>query len=718
MWRIFDENSTSTQFDDDAIDFAITEVVDGLGMVESLGSEPLITTSSEFYKKAGKNLAFRTSYTYNAEDGSILQLDTITEDGETKYNVLNFPDMAKLGECLNNITPSLTDSDRVAQWCNNAGKANASAMNRRELAICMKCIYGYQTKLTCSRDNFSIRPESFKINIKDQDQNNPSSKLDIDHNKYASMPELHLAAEYNYNIEINATSHIGDNASEGYSHTYTNEIMQYTWNPTDPSLVNCQDGNHTVTSKEFHDGSIGVDANTSIPQVGIYKLNILDSKWTGVDGDWTQMAHHYDHDYFIDNGLDCNTNASSTYLKNTIMYNNSSTLNGCNISSTHTNPNTSDVYSDLNITFHPYKFDLNTTTKPMAATIGLGTTPVTGTTSFVYMSNMNTSEEMSYHLNGYVTAQGYYDSNLTNFTDGCYAKAVDLNITKSSINTLNLPFQYKFEARNILDANITTPILGDINDTAGPITIGTTAFHSSIAGSMNSNLNLNFFRETNSSVNPQQIQFSTMSVDCNDPANNCTFNADLVPNKTTHGEINVHTLNSDNNITYLYGRTHAPTYRFKGDTGDAFIYYESFCNGTDKTTTTCGKTLLPNGAGSKSSDDPRWFNNTSHAVAIYGDVGTVSQKGTADTVSVGTLVDALGQTTAPLTYDETKGYPYKTTMENNASRWLIYNKYDSTDQTNEFDVGFVNIGDWTGKKDQSVTSKKKSSAITNRRSMW
>jgi hypothetical protein len=57
-------------------------------------------------------------------------------------------------------------------------------------------------------------------------------------------------------------------------------------------------------------------------------------------------------------------------------------------------------------------------------------------------------------------------------------------------------------------------------------------------------------------------------------------------------------------------------------------------------------------------------------------------------------------------------------MENNASNWLIYNKYDANDTKNEFVVEFVNDGNWTGENETSVTTKNRSSIITNRRSMW
>ena len=72
-----------------------------------------------------------------------------------------------------------------------------------------------------------------------------------------------------------------------------------------------------------------------------------------------------------------------------------------------------------------------------------------------------------------------------------------------------------------------------------------------------------------------------------------------------------------------------------------------------------------------------------------------------------------------LVYNASKGYPYKTTMENNASRWLIYNKYDANDTRNEFEVEFDKRGSsWAGKNETNTTTGANATVKTNRRSMW
>ena len=72
-----------------------------------------------------------------------------------------------------------------------------------------------------------------------------------------------------------------------------------------------------------------------------------------------------------------------------------------------------------------------------------------------------------------------------------------------------------------------------------------------------------------------------------------------------------------------------------------------------------------------------------------------------------------------MTYDELRGYPYKTTMENNASLWLIYNEDNPTATRNSFSVEFEDrSASWSGKHETSTTTKDVNATRTNRRLMW
>lgn len=72
-----------------------------------------------------------------------------------------------------------------------------------------------------------------------------------------------------------------------------------------------------------------------------------------------------------------------------------------------------------------------------------------------------------------------------------------------------------------------------------------------------------------------------------------------------------------------------------------------------------------------------------------------------------------------MTYDGSFGHPYKTTMENNASRWLIYNEDVPTATMNQFSVEFDRAGGaWSGEHKTDTTTKDQNATTTNRRIMW
>jgi hypothetical protein len=195
-----------------------------------------------------------------------------------------------------------------------------------------------------------------------------------------------------------------------------------------------------------------MDIDTSLDQVGPYQLTLLDTAWTAVDNDPTssEMSHHTGN-YFLLNVADCVQNISGTQDIN------STTLNGCDINASHTNTFNNFVYNDYDVTFHPYKFLVTTTVN-----LGIDNTPVAGLTPFIYMADIAQDLNMSVQLNTLVNARGYNDSSLSNFVTACYAKAVDFNITKSTMLNDSLEYKYIFQ-----DKNATAGVISahDINTT-------------------------------------------------------------------------------------------------------------------------------------------------------------------------------------------------------------------------------------------------------------
>ena len=733
IWVEFDTNASATLFDKDAINAAI-------------GYNNTITSAEDFYANARQNAAFRISYPVsNDGNGSLVKLSPPNANGYKKIE--NFSEIVQVvGACSRPVKYPLGASGNIgiattaAQACGNSG----TYLSPKHIQSCMECIYGYSTKLVCSRDNFAIRPEALLMQIDDQNQTNAvlpqidiTTLSDSGSSTATGNVNLNLAAGYQYNIEVNATNHIDNIASPGYTKTFNlsnTDEAKYFWSPLSTQIVTGCNSDANKTIEEDSGGSFRflngiVDRNTSLNNVGRYLLSIKDTTWTSVDSNTTFMTHHTGP-YFTAN-VDCYSNSSTTKNVNAIMNpNDITTLNGCNISSSHSNIEANIKYNDYNVTLHPYKFDLNATNggSAITPTIGLFFTPVTNATPYIYIADINETldENMSYHLNGNINALGENNVTLTNFVDQCYATPLDINITTSNrdLNDSNgnhVDYRVRFHDINAtgqvitaLDINVTDDLATSHTDDILLQTVQTPIkgyFPKDLNGRMQTRLNMNYARHNDTTINPTTLTFIKYQVNCTNAAADCTFNADLVNNKTTNGAKD---LNDTVPIRHYYGRTHAPTQTIEGSDGNISMFYEVFCN-----IGTCDKTLLQDGINSKTTDDPRWFVNTHHTNGFGTAAQTATQQKNASNISItreanGNHPDFIG-----LHYNGSSGYTYKATMENNASGWLIYNKYNPNATTNEFDVEFVNPGaSWAGIHETNTTTDNDASNKTSRRIMW
>ncbi len=312
--------------------------------------------------------------------------------------------------------------------------------------------------------------------------------------------------------------------------------------------------------------------------------------------------------------------------------------------------------------------------------------------SYISANDLNTSN-IAATLNIVVTAQALGNTITQNYNSTCYAKATDYNITYSpiaidpvgSLSTLRY-FETNTSANNTVAIN--TPI--------NIANLSNSAFSTDTNGSANLAFRINFDRNATKVVNP--FIFDVIDVNVSDV------------NSVTGGNI------VDTNATFLFSRTHASRQRYDGTTGTANIYFETYCFGGG-----CDKALLPNGTASKRVDDVRWFINENHDILNDGNVSIVVQKGGTNVAS--DIIDAsdnpIGNpSVTTLGYDGTKGYPYKTTMENNASNWLIQNENNANATTNKFQVEFDNVGNWTGEHNTSTTTTSPNKATINKRIMW
>jgi len=547
---------------------------------------------------------------------------------------------------------------------------------------------------TCSRDNFAIRPETYTFRFVDYNHSNTSQMNPLADNNGSTIKNVNLAAGYNYKVKIEATDHLNNAPTLGY--TTSNVDANMTWQG--PTLTYCNDVNNTQIQPAFLSGIS--DTNKTWDNVGEYKLHIVDTHWTEVDT--LYLGHHTNA--MFQSGSDCMANSD-------IVQNESSTsLNGCNISSLHTNTENSASFNDMNITYHPYTFDLSDITPRVR-----NNTTITAN-DFVYMSDISkdSDENMSYHLNGQIFAAGADNVHLNNFVDGCYAHPVTIFINKANIS---LPMAYRYRLHTydqngteLRDTNAT-----DLNNTNGPISLVKADFPKDLNGSTSTILNLNYDRATNKIVNPIEFGFNNYEVNCTNPATDCTFKAELT-DKTTTG---LKDLNSSIKIRYYYGRANAGKQRYQVPDDAPYkanIYYEIYCFGAGCDANTLIKPVNPS---LLHVDDIRWYQNTLHSPSKDGNVTNVFEE-QGKTYVTSTPPHTANPTDVNLTYHPaTFGYPYTTTMEVNASGWLIYNENDANATTNSFQVEFNKAGNgWVGKHETDAETNTTGAIKTNRRTMW
>ena len=311
--------------------------------------------------------------------------------------------------------------------------------------------------------------------------------------------------------------------------------------------------------------------------------------------------------------------------------------------------------------------------------------------TFTYLSN---DLAMSAHIGTTVTARNAKGVTTRNFASDFWENQVNVNIAVTPQGSLVLN-----------PSNITATSLGFADGEAVVEWNQTTT---------DSNLMFNFDRDVNDSKNPFILYASDITLSASSTYSDSGDSVTITGTGTGAAV-------ADENATFVYGRTYTPRYRFAGNGGTVFINYEAFCNTTDDDGRVCNPSFLPNGSTSQQGDDYRWFINTSHT-NLAGTAGTVSRKGGGTVTVTATTATATNPASSDLTYDETtKGYPYKTTMQNSASSWLIYNRFNPGASANEFDVEFEGgASEWSGlhESESSTSSEDAGATKTNRRSMW
>ncbi len=638
--------------------------------------------SVEFNSQANENTAFRTWFF----------VDKNGDKAEIKYTGFGADNKP------------LVDMDSVNSL-DSDGKCSSQCSSFS--TNCMECLKRNYARPVCSRDNFAIRPESYNIIITDPLTPSTAIGNDVTNNMFS--------AGYDYNFDINATTHKGDKNAQGYKLGFSDtdlvseKNVSFTWNNLS-KLNKCNDTSAQYVNMSFLNGAI-LGQKRDNRNVGEYLFSIVDNYWTRVDRDnGRYLGHHKgaNSSYFM-SGSDCVEDSS---IVSKTYNNNNYTANkvGCMISSSHTNNETTKVYTNKALDFKVDHYDL-----PLVM-YGANYTDVD---SYMYMNDIEngSNKGVATHFKGRLSPKNAKGSETNNSIDGCYANALDIHthttFTASASDTTRP--NYKMHLVELDDTNRSFDIgynNADV-DTNRLIAIDTTSnirAKGFSKGGVLLDISLNFDRNISSAYNPKSIEYGDMNVTCS-IAKNCKSISHGKPSYLAKG-----IKDYNRTINYYYARAHSPDYRFNGLTGTGATYYEIYCDNN------CEKTFLPTSSKLKAPQSAFWYIHADHNISKFGVVNSAAQKHGVTHVTPSAVVDAgsgTGSANIAYTYDNAGGSPYRVGMSLDVSDFLIYNKFDITATKNDYTLEFINNkGNWAGKDNSKVQTDNVGTNNTNRRTRW
>jgi hypothetical protein len=611
-------------------------------------------------QKALQNAAFRV-WVLTAKQSDAMLMHTCTERDnqacwrelyETHYHDANSTQNVCVRACSHSTTPS---SD------------------------CYACMKNYYGSAICSRDNFAIRPESYRLVVSDTNESDASNaskrKLSDNTSTHSSIP---LAAEYAYRFEANATQYKSDKVANGYYKDATATLS------FQGSKTTCNDTNNTHLSYYFRNGSLDRKyLNDLLPSIshynaGPYDVTLVDEQWTLVD--------QFSFTYKTYPSHDCIQNSAS-------VSSSGEDLSGCNISS-----DLDATHTTLKMHFLPYAFNLASLHMVLPNEQG-----------FVYVNTIDTTNlltlAMSAAFDGNVTAIGRKGTPLTNFVSGCASKPVRYHNTRvmtqnsTPINPYTLTTQGVIPQSvslqsNYIDRNGLSLVQRESNTTNGSLALTITAeqFTKEAKGAAPLRLYYNFPRIERQPLNPINLLFVTHDANATEALSYAHLTSEYLPTGTA--EVN-------RSVDFLYGRVvpnSSLTYLIapSNDTTTIDYYAEAYCSGliqagtAEMNATLYGLTL----SSQREDENGVWWLNNRHNTATDGGINTLTDLQGSSYLSITprTAIALNNPTSVTVTITPSTTRPYTTLIETQAPVWFS----DSTGIYNAT-VNFQESGGWAGK---------------------
>lgn len=306
--------------------------------------------------------------------------------------------------------------------------------------------------------------------------------------------------------------------------------------------------------------------------------------------------------------------------------------------------------------------------------------------NFSYLSN---DGNMSAILLFTPTAILENNATATNYTKKCYARNITYTVE------LNGTIQDKRNRIRYFEDETTSNF--ENNNTVGRATFSSTEGNFTNGVATDLKMLFNFTRDANKTEEPFRIA-----------RNDFNITSIIDQNNTIGNDFN---RTNDHNATFYYGRIYSTDYRAPSPI-DTTIRYEVYC------TQNCGNFNLTQ----QSPTSLHWYQNTLHrnldgnvTTNGFSSIGTTLING-ADTATSGNIVNGIESNTLRL--PNATPAPYTDRIRMRPSTWLVFNPFNANAITNDFNVEFIDQGNWAGQGSLGRTVDVNASTRTNRRMEW
>lgn len=445
----------------------------------------------------------------------------------------------------------------------------------------------YREEMVQSRDNFAIRPASYRMSV---DEN---ATVLIKNDTSNTNNSIALAAEHDYTLLAQATQFGSENIAEKYTTQDLNVTMIFKNKDTKTcdQEEDINQNNSATMNYLFSDGLLSNNSTLTHNNVGEYSLQIQDTNWTDVD-------------HNIDGTLaGCITNSATISA-------NGNEKSGCSILSNLTEEmgSYSPKHYNVDIAFKPYAFSIENAS--------LINQPKTAH-NYVYMNDdLTTNLGMSVHLSTDVVARGEKGTLLSNFSMSCFAKEVKLSIDYNSTTTEGT-FSNAILDNNgqAIDSTLMVKHNGEqpieLNQKLDEsITLAKEDFLDPNKGMSNLELLYNIKKPYNQTMNPISINFISMEANATSDSSSTVNNKTWLPS----GEEDL------NQTRYFYFTRIAPDLENYSNsytkTLNTPVTIELFC---DQNRTWCTDMISNNGLNSTNTQDG-WYTAQHHDILTDGTI--------------------------------------------------------------------------------------------------